>query len=158
MAIRKIFTDDAECLYKKCRPVSSFDDKLHELLDDMAQTMYHAEGVGLAAPQIGILRRIFVIDCGDGLIEAINPEIIRTCGAQGDIEGCLSFPGKQGYVVRPNTVLLRAYDRHARMFECEGEGLLARAIMHEYDHLEGHVYLEKVSDPPEGFDSGISED
>ncbi len=158
MAIRKIFTDDAECLYKNCKPVLSFDAKLHTLLDDMADTMYYAEGVGLAAPQIGIIRRIFVIDCGDGLIEAINPEIISASGAQGDMEGCLSFPGKQGYVVRPNNVRMCAYDRYGNAFECEGEGLLARAILHEYDHLDGHIYLEKVSEPPEGFDPGIAEE
>ena len=89
MALRRIFTDDAECLYKVARPVEKFDARLHTLLDDMADTMYHAEGVGLAAPQIGILRRVVVIDCGDGLIEAINPEIIETSGEQGDFEGCL---------------------------------------------------------------------
>ena len=101
MAIRQIFKNDAECLYKKCRPVERFDKKLSDLIDDMADTMYEADGVGLAAPQVGILRRVFVIDCGDGLVEMVNPEIIETSGEQGGMEGCLSFPGKQGYVVRP---------------------------------------------------------
>lgn len=155
MAIRKIFTEDAECLYKVCRPVDKFDSKLHALLDDMADTMYHAEGAGLAAPQLGILRRIFVLDCGDGLIEAINPEIISTSGEQGDLEACLSFPGKAGYVVRPNKVVMRAYDRDGSLVEYTGEGFTARAMIHEYDHLDGHVYTEKVTEAPEGFDKEV---
>ncbi len=158
MAIRKIFTDDAECLYKVCRPVEHFNKRLYDLLDDMAETMYNAEGVGLAAPQVGILRRVVVMDCGDGLIEAINPVIISTSGEQGDWEGCLSFPGKSGYVVRPNHVVMRAYDRDGSLIEYEAEGLLARCIMHECDHLDGHVYLEKVTEPPEGFDSETAEE
>ncbi|MCI6094082.1 MAG: peptide deformylase [Christensenellales bacterium] len=152
MALRRIFTDDAECLYKVARPVEKFDARLHTLLDDMADTMYHAEGVGLAAPQIGILRRVVVIDCGDGLIEAINPEIIETSGEQGDFEGCLSFPGKHGYVIRPNHVVMRAYNRFGELMEYRGEGLLARAMLHECDHLDGHVYLEKVTEAPEGME------
>ena len=151
MAIRKIFTDDAECLYKVCRPVEHFNKRLYDLLDDMAETMYNAEGVGLAAPQVGILRRVVVMDCGDGLIEAINPVIISTSGEQGDLEGCLSFPGKSGYVVRPNHVVMRAYDRDGSLIEYEAEGLLARCIMHECDHLDGHVYLEKVTEPLKGL-------
>lgn len=151
MAIRKIFTDDAECLYKVCRPVEHFNKRLYDLLDDMAETMYNAEGVGLAAPQVGILRRVVVMDCGDGLIEAINPVIISASGEQGDLEGCLSFPGKSGYVVRPNHVVMRAYDRDGSLIEYEAEGLLARCIMHECDHLDGHVYLEKVTEPPKGL-------
>lgn len=159
MALRNIFTEKAECLYKVARPVEKFDSKLHALLDDMADTMYHAEGVGLAAPQIGILRRVVVIDCGDGLIEAINPQIIETSGEQGGFEGCLSFPGKQGYVVRPDFVVMRAYNRHGELMEYMGEGLLARAMLHECDHLDGHVYLEKVTEPPEGFnDDSTAED
>ena len=101
MAKRKIFTDDAPCLYKVCRPVERFDGKLSELIDDMAETMYAAEGCGLAASQIGILRRVAVIDCGDGLVELVNPTIVETSGEEGCFEGCLSFPGKSGYVVRP---------------------------------------------------------
>ena len=110
MGKRKIFTGNAACLYKKCRPVEHFDARLGALLDDMAETMYDAEGVGLAAPQVGILRRAVVIDCGDGLVELINPEILETSGEQGCFEGCLSFPGEKGYVVRPNYVRVRAYE------------------------------------------------
>ena len=108
--------------------------------------------------QVGILRRVVVMDCGDGLIEAINPVIISASGEQGDLEGCLSFPGKSGYVVRPNHVVMRAYDRDGSLIEYEAEGLLARCIMHECDHLDGHVYLEKVTEPPEGFDAGQAEE
>lgn len=158
MAVRNIFKDDASCLYKKARSVEKFDKRLHDLLDDMAQTMYAAEGVGLAAPQVGILRRIFVMDCGDGLIEAINPEIIETSGEQGGMEGCLSFPNRSGYVVRPDKVVFRAYNREGELMEYECEGLHARCVMHENDHLDGHVYLEKVTEPPEGFTEEADED
>lgn len=152
MAVRTIFKDDASCLYKTARPVEKFDERLWKLLDDMAETMYAAEGVGLAGPQIGILRRVFVMDCGDGLIEAINPEIIETSGEQGGMEGCLSFPGRSGYVVRPNRVVFRAYDRSGKLMQYTCEGLHARCVLHENDHLDGHVYLEKVTEPPEGYD------
>ncbi len=151
MAIRNIFKDDAPCLYKVARPVEKFDEKLFKLLDDMAETMYAADGVGLAGPQIGILRRVFVMDCGDGLIEAINPEIVETSGEQGGMEGCLSFPGESGYVVRPNHVKVEAYDRHGDLYEYEGEGLFARAVFHETDHLDGKVYLRLVTEPPADF-------
>lgn len=151
MAIRQIFKNDAECLYKKCRPVERFDKKLSDLIDDMADTMYEADGVGLAAPQVGILRRVFVIDCGDGLVEMVNPEIIETSGEQGGMEGCLSFPGKHGYVVRPNHVRVQAYDRNGDLYEYEGEELFARAILHENDHLDGLIYTRLVTDPPEGY-------
>ena len=157
MAKRQIFRDDASCLYKVCRPVEKFDRKLWQLLDDMADTMYEAEGVGLAAPQIGILRRAFVIDCGDGLVEMINPELLETSGEQGCFEGCLSFPGKSGYVVRPNYVKMRAYDRHGDLYEWEGEGLFARAMLHENDHLDGLVYGRLVTDPPEGYTEEMEE-
>lgn len=153
MAIRNIFKEDAECLYKIAKPVEKFDSRLYTLLDDMADTMYQAEGVGLAATQVGVLRRVVVIDCGEGLIEAINPEIIEATGEQCGYEGCLSFPGKSGYVVRPNNVVMRAYNREGELIEYRGEGLLARAMLHECDHLDGHVYLEKVSEPPEGFEN-----
>lgn len=158
MALRNIFKDDASCLYKKARPVEKLDKKLYDLLDDMAQTMYEAEGVGLAAPQVGILRRVFVMDCGDGLIEAINPEIVETSGEQGGMEGCLSFPNRSGYVVRPNRVVFRALNREGELMEYECEGLAARCVMHENDHLDGHVYLEKVTEPPEGFTEEAGED
>ena len=152
MAKRRIMTGDAECLYKVCRKVDNFDKRLAVLLDDMAETMYDAEGVGLAAPQVGILKRAVVIDCGDGLVELINPEILETSGEQGGYEGCLSFPGENGYVVRPNHVRVRAMNRFGEECEYEGEGLFARAILHETDHLNGLVYKRLVTEAPEGYD------
>lgn len=152
MAKRRIMTGDAECLYKVCRKVDNFDKRLAVLLDDMAETMYDAEGVGLAAPQVGILKRAVVIDCGDGLVELINPEILETSGGQGGYEGCLSFPGESGYVVRPNHVRVRAMNRFGEECEYEGEGLFARAILHETDHLNGLVYKRLVTEAPEGYD------
>ena len=149
MAKRRIMTGDAECLYKVCRKVDNFDKRLAVLLDDMAETMYDAEGVGLAAPQVGILKRAVVIDCGNGLVELINPEILETSGEQGGYEGCLSFPGESGYVVRPNHVRVRAMNRFGEECEYEGEGLFARAILHETDHLNGLVYKRLVT---EGYD------
>lgn len=151
MALRKIRTDSDPCLYKVCREVTSFDDKLGVLLDDMLETMNDADGVGLAAPQIGILRRVVVMDVGDGPVELINPRIIAFAGKQGGYEGCLSFPGKSGYVERPNSVTLEAYDRHGVLKQYRGEGLFARCVFHELDHLDGKVYLRLVTDPPEGF-------
>jgi peptide deformylase len=145
-------TGDAECLYKVCRKVDNFDKRLAVLLDDMAETMYDAEGVGLAAPQVGILKRAVVIDCGDGLVELINPEILEASGEQGGYEGCLSFPGESGYVVRPNHVRVRAMNRFGEECEYEGEGLFARAILHETDHLNGLVYKRLVTEAPEGYD------
>lgn len=152
MARRRIMTGDAECLYKVCRKVDNFDKRLAVLLDDMAETMYDAEGVGLAAPQVGILKRAVVIDCGDGLVELINPEILEASGEQGGYEGCLSFPGESGYVVRPNHVRVRAMNRFGEECEYEGEGLFARAILHETDHLNGLVYKRLVTEAPEGYD------
>lgn len=152
MAKRRIMTGDAECLYKVCRKVDNFDKRLAVLLDDMAETMYDAEGVGLAAPQVGILKRAVVIDCGNGLVELINPEILETSGEQGGYEGCLSFPGESGYVVRPNRVRVRAMNRFGEECEYEGEGLFARAILHETDHLNGLVYKRLVTEAPEGYD------
>lgn len=154
MAKRIIKTGEAEVLYKVSKPVKSFDEKLHQLLDDMADTMYAADGVGLAAPQVGVLRRVVVIDCSesrDELIEAVNPEIIETSGEQAGMEGCLSFPDEQGWVIRPNVAVMRAYDRHGNMFEMRGEGLLARAMLHECDHLDGRVYKTLVVPTPEGY-------
>lgn len=154
MAKRTIKTGEAEVLYKVSKPVKSFDEKLHRLLDDMAETMYAADGVGLAAPQVGVLRRVVVIDCSEGrdeLIEAVNPEIIETSGEQAGMEGCLSFPDEQGWVIRPNVAVMRAYDRHGNMFEMRGEGLLARAMLHECDHLDGRVYKTLVVPTPEGY-------
>lgn len=160
MAIRKIFTDDAACLYKKAKPVTKFDDKLAQLLDDMAETMYDADGCGLAAPQVGILRRVIVMDCSEErneLIEAVDPEIIYTEGEQGGMEGCLSFPGEQGYVMRPMKAVMRAYDRSGEQFELTGEGLLARCMLHECDHLDGHVYKELVIPTPEDYEDEAGE-
>ena len=151
MALRRIFKNDAPCLRKICKPVDKFDSKLAELLDDMAETMYHAGGVGLAASQIGILRRVVVIDVGEGLIELVNPQIAAYSGEQQGFEGCLSFPGRRGFVVRPNAVTVRAYDRNGQLVEYRGEGLFARAIFHECDHLDGKVYLDRVSEPPADF-------
>ena len=152
MAKRRIMTGDVECLYKVCRKVDNFDKRLAVLLDDMAETMYDAEGVGLAAPQVGILKRAVVIDCGNGLVELINPEILETSGEQGGYEGCLSFPGESGYVVRPNHVRVRAMNRFGEECEYEGEGLFARTILHETDHLNGLVYKRLVTEAPEGYD------
>ena len=154
MAKRTIKTGEAEVLYKTSKPVKAFDEKLHRLLDDMAETMYAADGVGLAAPQVGVLRRVVVIDCSesrDELIEAVNPEIIETSGEQAGMEGCLSFPDEQGWVIRPNVAVMRAYDRDGNMFEMRGEGLLARAMLHECDHLDGRVYKTLVVPTPEGY-------
>ena len=158
MAKRRIMTGDAECLYKVCRKVDNFDKRLAVLLDDMAETMYDAEGVGLAAPQVGILKRAVVIDCGDGLVELINPEILETSGEQGGYEGCLSFPGESGYVVRPNHVRVRAMNRFGEECEYEGEGLFARAILHETDHLNGLVYKRLVTEAPEGYDENVEDE
>ena len=151
MAKRIIRKNDDPVLYKVCKDVRKFDAKLSELIDDMIETMNDADGVGLAAPQIGILRRICVIDVGDGPIELVNPVIIDSSGEQGGMEGCLSSPGESGYVVRPNRVKVEAYDRHGDLYEYEGEGLFARAVFHETDHLDGKVYLRLVTEPPEDF-------
>lgn len=146
MAIRNIVKFGDEVLNKKCRPVEKFDHKLAVLLNDMADTLYEADGVGLAAPQVGILRRVVIIDVGEGLIELINPEIIETSKEMQDgAEGCLSNPGQYGMVKRPMRVKVRAQDRHGKWFEKEGEGLLARAFCHELDHLEGVLFTSRVS-------------
>ncbi|MDD6763750.1 MAG: peptide deformylase [Clostridiales bacterium] len=145
MAIRQLRMREDEILRKQCKEVKKFDEKLGILLDDMYDTMTKAEGVGLAAPQVGILKRVVVIDIGEGKIELINPEIIETSGTQKGAEGCLSFPGLFGEVERPNYVKVKAQDRTGRWFIAEGEELLARAICHECDHLNGHVFTEKVT-------------
>lgn len=149
MALRKIVLQGDEALSKKCRPVTAFDGRLAVLLDDMAETMRSANGVGLAAPQIGILRRVCVvmdINNGDKIIDLVNPEIIETSGTQNDLEGCLSFPGLYGYVERPDTVKIRAQDRYGEWFETVGTGLTARAFCHETEHLDGHVFTERVTE------------
>ena len=142
MAIRIVRTYEDEILRKKCKPVKAFDEKLHLLLDDMAETMYENNGVGLAAPQVGMLKRVVVIDIGEGLYELINPEIIETSGEQTGSEGCLSVPGKAGDVTRPNYVKVRAFDRNGDEYEIEGEELMARALCHELDHLDGRLYTD----------------
>lgn len=148
MAIRQIRELGEECLGKVCKPVKEMNDRTLELIEDMLDTMYEAEGVGLAAPQVGILKRIAVVDTGedyqDGPIILINPEVIETDGEQTDYEGCLSYPGRVGKVTRPNYAKVRAYDENMEQYEVEGEGLLARALLHEIDHLDGHMYVEKV--------------
>ncbi|MBQ3426221.1 MAG: peptide deformylase [Clostridia bacterium] len=145
MAIRQLRKHDDEILRKRCKEVKKFDEKLGILLDDMYDTMTKAEGVGLAAPQVGIIKRAVVIDIGEGRIELINPEIIESSGSQNGSEGCLSFPGIFGEVERPMNVKVKAQDRHGNEFELEGTELLARAICHECDHLDGHVFTEKVT-------------
>lgn len=144
MAVREILKFGNETLRKTCHPVQKFDLRLRLLLRDLADTMYEAEGVGLAAPQVGILRRAVVIDVQDehGLIELINPVIVSMEGEQAGPEGCLSKPGRQGYVVRPQKVTVRAQDRHGKTFEITGEDLLARAFCHEIDHLDGKLYID----------------
>ena len=146
MAIRQIRMRDDEILRKRCKEVTKFDEKLGILLDDMYETMTKADGVGLAAPQVGILKRVVVIDVGNGRIELINPEIIETEGEQDGAEGCLSFPGLFGNVKRPYKVKVKALDRNGRKFIVEGEELLARAFCHECDHLDGHVFTELVTE------------
>lgn len=144
MALRQIRLMGDEVLTKTCREVKKITPRISDLIDDMLETMYDACGVGLAAPQVGVLRRIVVIDIGEGPIVMINPEIIETDGEQTGDEGCLSLPGKAGLVTRPNYVKARAFDADMNPYEIEGEELLARAICHEVDHLDGHMYVEKV--------------
>ena len=142
MAIRNIVKDGDPILLKKCRPVEKFDAKLAILLDDMAETMHRANGVGLAAPQVGMLRRVVVIDVGEGVIELVNPQILVYSGEQEGIEGCLSFPGEWGITKRPEYVKVRAQDRNGDEFEIEGRDLLAKAFCHEIDHLNGVVFKQ----------------
>ena len=144
MALRNIVTLGDEVLRKKCRPVGEVTERIQTLVDDMIETMHDANGVGLAAPQVGVMRRIFVVDIGEGPIVLINPEIIEMSGEQTGEEGCLSLPGKAGTVTRPNYVKARAFNEDGDEYEIEGTELLARAICHELDHLDGHMYTEKV--------------
>ena len=148
MALRKIREIGDSCLTKKCREVEKFDSKLHTLLDDMKETLALANGVGLAAPQVGILRRALIIDFGEegGIVELINPVITHTEGSQEGVEGCLSVPGKAGIVERPQKATVRAFDRNGEEFEITGEDLYARCICHECDHLDGKLYVEKVTE------------
>ena len=145
MALRKIVEQGEECLTKVCRPVTEFNPHLHELLDDLAETLAEANGAGLAAPQVGVLRRVcIVIDENDKIIELINPVIVSQEGEQTGLEGCLSVPGKWGVVTRPNRVKVQAQDRNGVLFVREGEGLTARAFCHEIEHLDGHLFVEHV--------------
>ena len=145
MALRKIVVQGDEILTKVCRPVTNFDEKLHQLLDDMKETLLQANGAGLAAPQVGILRRaVVVLGDDEAFLELVNPEILETQGEQTGPEGCLSVPGKWGMVTRPEFVRLRAQDRDGNWFEAEGEGLMARAFCHELEHLDGHLYVEHI--------------
>lgn len=143
MALRKILTQGDSALEKVCRPVEKFDRRLHILLDDMKETLADSGGVGLAAPQVGILRRVVVVeDAQEQIIELVNPEIIHQEGEQDGFEGCLSVPGMYGKVIRPNLVTVRAQDRDGNVFEVSGEGIVARCFCHETEHLDGHLFVE----------------
>ena len=149
MAIRNIVKVGDPILAKTSRKVEKFDDRLAQLLDDMRETMYQANGVGLAAVQVGILRRAIVIDCGDGYIELVNPEIISSEGEQFEEEGCLSLPGQVGVTCRPMTVRVKAQDRNGKWQVLKGEGLKARCFCHEIDHLDGILFTQRLADPME---------
>ena len=143
MALRTILTDDDPVLHKACRPVAQFDGRLHDLLDDLKETLAEANGAGLAAPQVGILRRaVIVVDADDKMLELVNPEIIAMEGEQEGFEGCLSVPGRWGVVKRPMKAKVRAQDRNGNFFEVEGEEIVARCFCHEIDHLDGHLFTE----------------
>ena len=150
MALRNIVKEGDSVLAKKCRPVTEFNDRLHQLIDDMRETLIDADGAGLAAPQVGVLRRVVVVidmnkeaeDINDQMIELVNPEIVSSEGEQEGIEGCLSVPGVYGMVTRPETVTVRAQDRFGNTFEVTGHGITARCFCHECDHLEGHLFKE----------------
>ncbi len=142
MGLRKILTDKDPALHKVCRKVEKFDWRLHKLLDDMTETLLDSNGVGLAAPQVGILRRVVVVDTGDGILELVNPSLIETDGEQEGPEGCLSVPGKYGLVKRPYYAKVLAQDRDGEWFEAEGEELIGRCFCHELDHLDGILYTE----------------
>ena len=142
MALRKILTDAESALHKTCKPVENFDKKLHTLLDDMRDTLIESGGVGLAAPQVGILRRVVLVDTGEEILELINPTLVETDGMQEGPEGCLSVPGKYGLVKRPYFAKVRAQDRDGNWYEAEGEELIARCFCHELDHLDGIIYTE----------------
>ena len=145
MALRNIVKEGDDTLRKVCRPVTEITPRIIQLLDDMAETMHKANGVGLAAPQVAVLRRICIVETEPGeIIEMINPEIIKTSGEQRELEGCLSVPGKSGITKRPMTVTVRALDRNGNEFTVTGSGLKARAFCHEIDHLDGHLFTDKA--------------
>ena len=143
MALRTILTDGDPALHKVCRPVTQFDEKLHDLLDDLKETLAQANGAGLAAPQVGILRRaVIVVDANDEMLELVNPEIISREGEQEGFEGCLSVPGRRGVVKRPMKAKVRAQDRNGNFFEVEGKEIVARCFGHDMDQLDGHLFTE----------------
>ena len=142
MGLRKILTDKDPALHKVCKPMVNFDDRLFRLLQDMRDTLIDSGGVGLAAPQVGILRRVVLVDTGEEILELINPTLVDTDGEQEGPEGCLSVPGKYGLVKRPYWAKVRAQDRNGNWFEAEGEELIARCFCHELDHLDGIIYTE----------------
>lgn len=142
MGLRRIHTDQEPALHKVCRPVTDFDWRLHKLLDDMKETLLDANGVGLAAPQVGILRRVVLVDNGEEILELVNPELVETSGEQVGAEGCLSVPGKYGIVKRPMYARVKAQDRNGNWYETEGEEITARCFCHELDHLDGIVYTQ----------------
>ncbi len=146
MALREIVKFGEDILRKKCRTVTAFDDRLGVLLDDLTETLQNADGVGLAAPQVGMLRRAVVIDIrdGKGALELVNPEVVSADGSQLGDEGCLSAPGEWAKVERPMRVVVKAFDRHGNEFTVKGEGLLARALCHEIDHLDGVLFIDRV--------------
>lgn len=145
MAIRQIVKEGDDVLNKKCREVVKFDDRLAQLIDDMIETLHDSGGVGLAAPQVGVIRRVVVIDIGEGVIELVNPVIIEEQGEQESVEGCLSCPGEWGITIRPDYVVVRAQDRNGNEFTIDGEELLAKAFCHEIDHLDGILYKSIVT-------------
>ena len=142
MGLRKILTDAEPALHKTCKPVTAFNGRLHSLLDDMRETLIESGGVGLAAPQVGILRRVVLVDTGEEILELVNPTLVETDGEQEGPEGCLSVPGKYGLVKRPYYAKVRAQDRNGNWYEAEGEELIARCFCHELDHLDGIIYTE----------------
>ena len=146
MALRTIVLEGDSVLHKRCRPVTNFDERLHQLIDDMRETLIDSDGAGLAAPQVGVLRRIFIVDTGEKVMEFINPVILQEDGVQVGTEGCLSCPGKYGIVSRPMRTKVKALDRNGNEFVFEGEELISRALCHEYDHLDGILYVDKASE------------
>lgn len=144
MAVRRILTEQDETLHKVSRPVTEFNERLWQLLDDMAETLKEADGVGLAAPQVGVLRRVFIMNFDDEIIEVINPEYVRKSGMQEDIEGCLSCPGEYGITRRPSYVKIKAQNRYGEPITVDGNALKARCICHESDHLDGVIFKEHV--------------
>ncbi len=149
MALRQILTDEEPALHKKCRVVTEVNDRIRTLIDDMTETMYHSNGVGLAAPQVGVLRRIAVVDAGTGLYQLVNPIILEQTGSACGMEACLSVPEKQGYVLRPENIVVEALNRNGEKIRIEADGYLAVALCHEIDHLDGIVFTDRTIDPTE---------